>query len=116
LGSYRRRLWFGWGTDAEDFPDSARCVRGSMWRHPAARRLGFGGARTVKGEVEREMRAVVRVLLPRLSRDTTEVFSLQVGCHRDQELEGARNTWFRQVWATESVIPNVLCGLYFLRW
>jgi hypothetical protein len=40
----------------------------------------------------------------------------QVGCHRDQELEGARNTRFRQVQAAESVIPYVLCGLYCLGW
>jgi hypothetical protein len=31
------------------------------------------------------------------------------------ELKGARNIKFRQVRAAESVIPYVLCGLYFLR-
>jgi hypothetical protein len=31
-------------------------------------------------------------------------------------LEGIRNTRFRQVRTTESVIPYVLCGLYCLMW
>jgi hypothetical protein len=31
-------------------------------------------------------------------------------------LEGARNTKFRQVRASESVIPYILCGLNCLRW
>jgi hypothetical protein len=34
--------------------------------------------------------------------------------HGDQELERARNTRFRRVRATESVIPYILCGLYCL--
>jgi hypothetical protein len=39
-----------------------------------------------------------------------------VGCLRDQELKGARNTRFRQVRAAESVITYVFCGgLYCLR-
>jgi hypothetical protein len=39
-----------------------------------------------------------------------------VGCHQDQELEDASNIKFRQVRATEGVIPYVLCdGLYCLR-
>jgi hypothetical protein len=58
----------------------------------------------------------VGVLLPHPPRDTPKVVSLSVGCHRDQELEGARNIKFRQVQAAESVIPYVLCGLYCLRW
>jgi hypothetical protein len=38
---------------------------------------------------------------------------LQAGCHRDQNLEGARNSKVR---ATVCVIPYVLCGgLYCLR-
>jgi hypothetical protein len=37
------------------------------------------------------------------------VVSLYVGCRRDQELEGARNTKFRQVRTAESIIPYVLC-------
>jgi hypothetical protein len=60
--------------------------------------------------------APVGVLPPYLARDTPEVVSLHVVCCRDQELEGARNTRFKQIRATESVIPYILCGLYFLRW
>jgi hypothetical protein len=37
------------------------------------------------------------------------VVSLYVGCRRDQELEGARDTKFRQVQTTGSVILYVLC-------
>jgi hypothetical protein len=59
---------------------------------------------------------VVGVLPPRPQRDTPEMVSFYVGCHRDQEHEGARNTKFRQVRAAESVILYVLCGLYCLRW
>jgi hypothetical protein len=35
---------------------------------------------------------------------------------RDQKLEGASNTKFRQDRAVKSIIPYVLCGLYCFRW
>jgi hypothetical protein len=35
--------------------------------------------------------------------------SLKVGRRRDQKLESARNTKFRQVRAAESIIPYVVC-------
>jgi hypothetical protein len=47
--------------------------------------------------------------VPHPPRDTPEVVSLYVGCRRDQELEGARNTRFRQVWAAESIMSYVVC-------
>jgi hypothetical protein len=55
------------------------------------------------------MTTPVGVLLPRPLRDTLEVMSLEVRCRGDQELEGASNTKFRHVRATESVIPYILC-------
>jgi hypothetical protein len=58
----------------------------------------------------------VGVLPPRQLKDTPKVVSFKVGCRRDRKFEGTRNTRFRQVRTTESVIPYVLCGLYCLRW
>jgi hypothetical protein len=77
---------------------------------------GLGHYKGGKVNDRKVVKGNVGVLPPHPPRDTPEVVSFLVGCHRDQELESVRNTKFRKVQSTESVIPYILCGLYCLRW